>query len=107
MPTSQKPMQTRARGGLWAMKAALTGGLFVLAATVPTASAQSEQSMCSGDGNRLLRFVGGSYVSKNKFCDVEQQLADQQETTRQAEIRAGAMRSERDLGLARIAELEA
>ena len=107
MPTSQKPMRTRARGGLWALTAAVTGGLFVLAAAVPTASAQSERSMCSGDGNRFFRFVGGSYVSKNKFCDVEQQLAAQEDAAKQAEIRAGAMRSERDLGLARVAELEA
>ncbi|MGA0235999.1 MAG: hypothetical protein ACO3NE_10460, partial [Alphaproteobacteria bacterium] len=55
----------------------------------------------------MIRFVGASYVAKNKFCDVERRLMDQLEATKQAEIRAGALSSENDLARARIAELEA
>ena len=91
---------------LGTLQAAMTSCLFALAIAAPTATAQTQSPTCGGEGNRLIRFVGGSYVAKNKFCDVERQLVDQLEATKQAEIRAGALSSERDLALARIAELE-
>ena len=80
---------------------------FVLAFAIPTASAQSASQECGEPGNRFVRFVGGSYVVRSKFCEVERQLFEQRDATREAEIRAGGLISERDLSRARVAELEA
>lgn len=107
MPISHITSPKRTLSGFAAFKTAVAGGLIALTMAAPQASAQAETAMCGGEGNRFTRFFGASYVAKNKFCDVEKRLADQREATKQAEIRAGALSSERDLGLARIAELEA
>lgn len=106
MPISYVTLPRSKFSLLGALQTALISGLFALTMIVPTASAQSRTPTCGGESNRLIRFVGASYVAKNKFCDVERRLGDQLEATKQAEIRAGALSSEKDLALARVAELE-
>lgn len=107
MPISHVTLPQRKFLGLRALQTALASGLIALTMAVPTAYAQSEAPTCGAESNRLIRFVGASYVAKNKFCDVERRLMDQLEATKQAEIRAGGLSSENDLARARIAELEA
>ena len=105
---SSKAISAPSRGGFKAGSAlALIGGLAALAFLAPTAAtAQTASGLCKGgDGNRFTRFIGSSYVAQNQYCGLEAELTAEREALNRAEVRIGKLSSERDMGLARIADL--
>ena len=69
--------------------------------------AESALTGCSGQSNRLLRFVGGSYVTKHDVCRVGEALAVEQARLGAMALANRALEAERDGAIARADTLQA
>jgi chemotaxis protein MotB len=70
-------------------------------------AAESLMTGCSGQSNRLLRFVGGSYVTKHDVCRVGEALAVEQARLTAMALANRALETERDGAIARADMLQA
>ena len=79
----------------------------VVEVSVESRAAQSVLTGCSGQSNRLLRFVGGSYVTKHDVCRVGEALAVEQARLSAMALTNRALETERDGAIARADTLQA
>ena len=76
-------------------------------ASMESRAADSLLSGCGGQSNRLLRFIGGSYVTKNDVCQVGEELAAEQARLIEMALTNRALEAARDLALSRSDALQA
>lgn len=79
----------------------------VIDVSMESRAAESALTGCSGQSNRLLRFVGGSYVTKHDVCRVGEALAVEQARLGAMALANRALEAERDGAIARADTLQA
>ena len=79
----------------------------VIDVSMESRAAESALTGCSGQSNRLLRFVGGSYVTKHDVCRVGEALAVEQARLSAMALANRALEVERDGAIARADTLQA
>ena len=79
----------------------------VIDVSMESRAAESALTGCSGQSNRLLRFVGGSYVTKHDVCRVGEALAVEQARLSAMALANRALEAERDGAIARADTLQA
>ena len=79
----------------------------VVEVSMESRAAESVLTGCSGQSNRLLRFVGGSYVTKHDVCRVGEALAVEQARLTAMALANRALETERDGAIARADTLQA
>lgn len=79
----------------------------VIDVSMESRAAESALTGCSGQSNRLLRFVGGSYVTKHDVCRVGEALAVEQARLSAMTLANRALEAERDGAIARADTLQA
>lgn len=79
----------------------------VVGVSMESRAAESALTGCSGQSNRLLRFVGGSYVTKHDVCRVGEALAVEQARLGAMALANRALEAERDGAIARVETLQA
>ena len=79
----------------------------VIDLSMESRAAESALTGCSGQSNRLLRFVGGSYVTKHDVCRVGEALAVEQARLGAMALANRALEAERDGAIARADTLQA
>ena len=78
----------------------------VIDVSMESRAAESALTGCSGQSNRLLRFVGGSYVTKHDVCRVGEALAVEQARLSAMALANRALEAERDGAIARADTLQ-
>ena len=79
----------------------------VIDVSMESRAAESALTGCSGQSNRLLRFVGSSYVTKHDVCRVGEALAVEQARLGAMALANRALEAERDGAIARADTLQA
>ena len=79
----------------------------VIDVSMESRAAESALTGCSGQSNRLLRFVGGSYVTKHDVCRVGEALAVEQARLGAMALANRALEAERDGAITRADTLQA
>ena len=79
----------------------------VIDVSMESRAAESALTGCSGQSSRLLRFVGGSYVTKHDVCRVGEALAVEQARLGAMALANRALEAERDGAIARADTLQA
>ena len=79
----------------------------VINVSMESRAAESALTGCSGQSNRLLRFVGGSYVTKHDVCRVGEALAVEQARLGAMALANRALEAERDAAATRADALQA
>ena len=79
----------------------------VVEVSMESRAAESVLTGCSGQSNRLLRFVGGSYVTKHDVCRVGEALVAEQARLTAMALANRALETERDGAIARADTLQA
>ena len=79
----------------------------VIDVSMESRAAESALTGCRGQSNRLLRFVGGSYVTKHDVCRVGEALAVEQARLGAMALANRALEAERDGAIARADTLQA
>lgn len=78
----------------------------VIDVSMESRAAERALTGCSGQSNRLLRFVGGSYVTKHDVCRVGEALAVEQARLGAMALTNRALETERDDAIARADTLQ-
>lgn len=79
----------------------------VVEVSMESRAAESVLTGCGGQSNRLLRFVGGSYVTKHDVCRVGEALVAEQARLTAMALTNRALETERDGAIARADTLQA
>lgn len=79
----------------------------VIDVSMESRAAESALTGCSGQSSRLLRFVGGSYVTKHDVCRVGEALAVEQARLGAMALANRALEAERDAAATRADALQA